>query len=87
MGSIHLENIFKSFNQTDVLNNVSLEINDGEFTALVGPSGCGKSTLLRILAGLEDLDNGTVSIDGRDVSGVRASDRNLSMVFLNSCIP
>ena len=81
MGSIHLENIFKSFGQTSVLNNVSLEINDGEFTALVGPSGCGKSTLLRILAGLEDLDNGTVSIDGRDVSGVRASDRNLSMVF------
>lgn len=81
LGSIHLENIFKSFGQTSVLNNVSLEINDGEFTALVGPSGCGKSTLLRILAGLEDLDNGTVSIDGRDVSGVRASDRNLSMVF------
>ena len=81
MGSIHLKNIFKSFGPTRVLKNVSLEINDGEFTALVGPSGCGKSTLLRILAGLEDLDNGTVSIDGRDVSGVYASDRNLSMVF------
>ena len=81
MGAIYLENIFKSFGQTSVLHNVSLEINDGEFTALVGPSGCGKSTLLRLLAGLEDLDKGTVSIDGRDVSGVRASDRNLSMVF------
>ena len=81
VGSISLENISKSFGQTSVLHNVSLEINDGEFTALVGPSGCGKSTLLRLLAGLEDLDKGTVSIDGRDVSGVRASDRNLSMVF------
>tara|TARA_E500000178_G_scaffold273535_1_gene271977 strand:+ start:803 stop:1939 length:1137 start_codon:yes stop_codon:yes gene_type:complete len=81
LGSICLENIFKSFGETSVLHNVSLEINDGEFTALVGPSGCGKSTLLRLLAGLEDLDKGTVSIDGRDVSGVRASDRNLSMVF------
>lgn len=81
MGSIKLQNIVKSFGETKVLRNVSLEIHDGEFTALVGPSGCGKSTLLRVLAGLEDLDDGCVSIDNIDVSMSRASDRNLSMVF------
>ena len=81
MSSIQLQNILKSFGETKVLRDVSLEIYDGEFTALVGPSGCGKSTLLRILAGLEDLDDGSVRIDNIDVSEASASERNLSMVF------
>ena len=81
MSSIQLRNIVKSFGETKVLRDVSLEIYDGEFTALVGPSGCGKSTLLRILAGLEDLDDGSVRIDNIDVSEASASERNLSMVF------
>jgi multiple sugar transport system ATP-binding protein len=81
MASINLRNIVKSFGETKVLRDVSLEICDGEFTALVGPSGCGKSTLLRVLAGLEDFDGGSVSIDNVDVSDASASERNLSMVF------
>ena len=53
MGTISLKNISKSFGSTQVLNNLNVDINDGEFLTLVGPSGCGKSTLLRIIAGLE----------------------------------
>ncbi|MEL6101820.1 MAG: ABC transporter ATP-binding protein [Pseudomonadota bacterium] len=81
MASIDLCSITKSFGSTPVLNDVSLPIADGEFVTLVGPSGCGKSTLLRILAGLEQADSGTVSIDGRDVTQVRPAQRNLAMVF------
>ena len=81
MSSITLSNISKSFGDTAVLKDVSLSIEDGEFVTLVGPSGCGKSTLLRILAGLEEADSGTVSLGGRDVTGVRPAHRNLAMVF------
>jgi multiple sugar transport system ATP-binding protein len=71
----------KRFGETDVLKGVSLDIADGEFVSLVGPSGCGKSTLLRIIAGLEEQSDGTIDIGGQSVAGLRATDRNLSMVF------
>ncbi|WP_299682432.1 ABC transporter ATP-binding protein [uncultured Roseobacter sp.] len=81
MSQISLRTITKSFGETPVLNNVSLDIEEGEFVTLVGPSGCGKSTFLRILAGLEAADAGQVEIQGRDVTAIRPADRNLAMVF------
>ncbi|MEM6849476.1 MAG: ABC transporter ATP-binding protein [Pseudomonadota bacterium] len=79
--TLTMRGIAKAFGATPVLHDVDLEVRAGEFLTLVGPSGCGKSTLLRILAGLEAADAGTVSIGGRDVTGVRAADRDLAMVF------
>ena len=81
MTEIILTGIRKSFGETRVLNGIDLDIRDGEFLTLVGPSGCGKSTLLRIIAGLETQDAGDVAIGERNVNGVRASDRDLAMVF------
>lgn len=81
MSGLAIENVKKTFGNTPVLKGVSLEIDDGEFLSLVGPSGCGKSTLLRIIAGLEEQTSGSIKIGGNDVTGVRAADRNLSMVF------
>jgi len=81
VGTISLKNISKSFGSTQVLNNLNVDINDGEFLTLVGPSGCGKSTLLRIIAGLEQQTSGDVLIDNKNVNRVRASERDLAMVF------
>ncbi|KQB84815.1 ABC transporter ATP-binding protein [Corynebacterium lowii] len=65
------------------VDNLNLDIADGEFLVLVGPSGCGKSTSLRMLAGLEPTDRGRITIDGRDVTGVSPAERNVAMVFQN----
>jgi multiple sugar transport system ATP-binding protein len=65
------------------VNNVSLEIQDGEFMVLVGPSGCGKSTTLRMIAGLEEISSGTITIDGKVVNNVEPKDRDVAMVFQN----
>lgn len=81
MSTLSVTDIRKSFGDVQVLKGVSLDVADGEFVSLVGPSGCGKSTLLRIIAGLEEQSSGTIHIGGDDVSGVRAANRNLSMVF------
>ena len=81
MAELTIKAVTKTFADTQVLKGVTLNIADGEFVSLVGPSGCGKSTLLRIVAGLESQTTGDVRIAGQSVVGVRAADRNLSMVF------
>ena len=81
MAGLNLTGIRKSFGTVDVLKGIDLDVGDGEFIVFVGPSGCGKSTLLRVIAGLEAATAGRIEIDGRDVTGERASDRGLAMVF------
>ena len=81
MASIILQNISKWFSNNQVIKDVDLNIQDGEFIVFVGPSGCGKSTLLRIISGLEDLNEGTVLIDDLNVTDKIPYDRGLSMVF------
>ncbi len=83
MDGIVIEGIGKRFGATAVLHDVSARLAAGEFLCLVGPSGCGKTTLLRILAGLETADSGRVLIGGRDVTGLRPTDRDVAMVFQN----
>ena len=79
--SVQLSRISKNFGLKTVLDSVSLDVADGEFTVLLGPSGCGKSTLLRVIAGLERADSGSVSIAGREVSLLEPRDRDVAMVF------
>ncbi len=81
MAGIHFQSVRKIFGKTIAANDVSLEINDGEFMVLLGPSGCGKTTLLRCLAGLEHVDGGRVFIGGRDVTDLAPRDRKIAMVF------
>ena len=81
MGSITLKNVHKAFGATVIIPDIDLAIADGEFVVFVGPSGCGKSTLLRLIAGLEDVTSGTISIDGEDVTESAPAKRGLSMVF------
>ena len=81
MGQIKLESVTKSFGPVEVIPPLDLTIEDGEFTVFVGPSGCGKSTLLRLIAGLEDITSGKISIDGQDATHVPPAKRGLAMVF------
>ena len=73
--------IKKAFGTTPILKGVDLEIPEGSFVVLVGPSGCGKSTLLRLVAGLEEADEGSIAIAGRDVTKLPPRDRDIAMVF------
>ena len=81
MTEIVLKNIFKSYDQTEVILGVDLKVESGKFLVLVGPSGCGKSTLLRIIAGLVRITSGEILIEGKEVSNIPASERGLAMVF------
>jgi lactose/L-arabinose transport system ATP-binding protein len=81
MSFLKLDKVVKRYGSTGVIHNVSFEAAEGEFVVFVGPSGCGKSTLLRMIAGLEEITDGDVSIDGRNVTGVAPADREVSMVF------
>ena len=81
MADVRIESLTKDYGALRVLHGIDLSIADGEFVALVGPSGCGKSTTLRMLAGLEDISDGTISIGGAVVNDVEPSDRGIAMVF------
>jgi multiple sugar transport system ATP-binding protein len=81
MARIELRNIQKFFDAVQVQKDVNLTIEDGEFVAMLGQSGCGKTTTLRAIAGLETVSSDTISIDGRDVQGLRAVDRDIAFVF------
>ena len=84
MGAIKITNIGKVYpNGTRALEDVNIEINDGEFVVLVGPSGCGKTTLLRMVAGLEDITEGEIFIGEKVVNEVAPKDRDIAMVFQN----
>jgi multiple sugar transport system ATP-binding protein len=84
MSSVELVNVRKTFeNNVTVVHDVNLQIVDKEFVVLVGPSGCGKSTTLRMIAGLEEISGGTISIDGVVVNDVPPKDRDIAMVFQN----
>ena len=79
IGLSHITKLFAG--DVVAVDDVSLEIDDGEFVVLVGPSGCGKSTLLRMIAGLEEVTDGTIEIDGRDVTDLAPRHRDIAMVF------
>jgi multiple sugar transport system ATP-binding protein len=83
MASVQIHDVRKSFGGFEVLHGVSVPIEDGAFVVLVGPSGCGKSTLLRMLAGLEKITSGTISIGDRVVNDVQPKERDIAMVFQN----
>jgi len=81
MGSISLKKVGKVYGAVPAVHGVDLEIKDGEFVVFVGPSGCGKSTLLRMIAGLESITSGEISINGQVMNDVSPRDRDIAMVF------
>jgi multiple sugar transport system ATP-binding protein len=83
MATVTLNQVRKSYGAAAAIHGVDIDIADGEFVALVGPSGCGKSTLLRMIAGLETVTGGTISIGGRVVNDLEPKDRDVAMVFQN----
>jgi multiple sugar transport system ATP-binding protein len=83
MGSVQLRDVHKSYGTVPVLKGIDLDIADGEFVALVGASGCGKSTLLRMIAGLETITSGEISINGSVVNDAPPKERDIAMVFQN----
>lgn len=84
MSELTLTSLHKRYpNGYEAIKSADIEINSGEFTVFVGPSGCGKSTLLRMIAGLEDVTSGTITLGSRDISTVEPANRNIAMVFQN----
>lgn len=83
MGAIKVENIKKSFGNSEILKGIDLEIKDSSFTIILGPSGCGKTTLLRIISGLEQEDSGEIFISDKNITRVEPKDRHVAMVFQN----
>ena len=81
MARIELRNVQKFFGAVQVLKDMNLTIEDGEFVVMLGQSGCGKTTTLRAIAGLETVSSGTISIDGKEVQDLRAADRDIAFVF------
>ena len=81
MAELSLKNVVKRYGALKVIHGANLDIADGEFVVFVGPSGCGKSTLLRMIAGLEDISDGDISIGGRTVNDADPADRGIAMVF------
>src|SRR5581483_1621609 len=84
MANVTLRNVRKAYpNGFEAIKGVDVDVADGQFCVLLGPSGCGKSTLLRMIAGLETITSGTVSIGGKVVNQVEPADRDIAMVFQN----
>jgi multiple sugar transport system ATP-binding protein len=83
LAEVRVKNVVKRYGTIQVMHGVSVDIEDGEFVVLVGPSGCGKSTLLRMIAGLEVISEGEISIGGRIVNDLLPKDRDIAMVFQN----
>src|SRR5690606_31017437 len=83
MAKVTLKGVKKSYGQVKAIHGIDMEIRDGEFIVIVGPSGCGKSTLLRMIAGLEVIAEGTISIGDRVVNDIEPADRDIAMVFQN----
>src|SRR5688572_16158290 len=83
MATVSIRDVRKTYGSVDVMHGVSVDIDDGEFVILVGPSGCGKSTLLRMIAGLEEITSGEISIGSRVVNDLPAKERDIAMVFQN----
>ncbi|MGI9387874.1 MAG: ATP-binding cassette domain-containing protein, partial [Methyloligellaceae bacterium] len=81
MAELRLKDVAKSYGNVDVLKDINLDIETGELIVFVGPSGCGKSTLLRMIAGLESITDGDLSIDGMVVNDIPPSQRGIAMVF------
>lgn len=86
MATVAFKNLVKTFDKTEVLHGINLEVEDGEFVVFVGPSGCGKSTTLRLLAGLEEITSGDILIGGRVVNNLEPKERDIAMVFQNYAI-
>jgi multiple sugar transport system ATP-binding protein len=86
MSSIQITNVTKKFGDFTAVSNLSLDIQEGEFVALLGPSGCGKTTTMNMIAGLEEPTDGSILFDGQDLSGVKIQDRNIGFVFQNYAI-
>ncbi|MGQ9364922.1 ABC transporter ATP-binding protein [Azospirillum sp. ST 5-10] len=83
MVAVDIHRLVKRYGTVEVIRGIDLSIRDGEFVSLIGASGCGKSTLLRMIAGLEDISDGTIAIDGRAINDVAPKDRDIAMVFQN----
>ena len=82
MATLNLQHIDKIYdNNVQAVFDFNLDVKDGELIVLVGPSGCGKSTTLRMVAGLEDISNGKLLLDGKDITAAPAKDRDMAMVF------
>ncbi|MFA1611869.1 ABC transporter ATP-binding protein [Halobellus rubicundus] len=83
MSDIHIDGLTKEFDDVTAVDDISLDVDDGEFLVLVGPSGCGKSTTLRMIAGLEDITSGELRIGDRRVNDLEPKERSIAMVFQN----
>ncbi|WP_120496709.1 ABC transporter ATP-binding protein [Kiloniella sp. EL199] len=81
MAFLDIKNVSKSYEKLTVLHDINIAVEEGEFLVLVGPSGCGKSTLLNMIAGLEEITSGSMTIKGQEMNGVHPSKRNIAMVF------
>ncbi len=81
MANLEIKNLKKSFGSTRVINDISFEVLEGEFCILLGPSGCGKTTVLRLIAGLEQQDDGEIFIADKEVSNLTPKERDVAMVF------
>jgi ABC-type sugar transport system ATPase subunit len=81
MAQININHLYKRFDQEEVIKDVNLQFEEGEFIVLVGPSGCGKSTLLRMIAGLESISSGEICMDGKRMNDLPPRARDIAMVF------